>query len=139
MSLAVSGRSAGSLSAWNPNPGTSITNQSPSINALVLSGNTLYAGGDFTTNNGLRHLRLAALEQLRGTGWLYACAHELSKIAGRLPVSVIPPAFVPLSPVPPRLCQWSCASGTESAWPLSFSSSLRMNGTARSAQREADG
>ena len=66
MSLAVSSRSAGSLSAWNPNPGISVANQSPSINALMLSGNTHYAGEDFTTNGGLPHRRLAALDATNG-------------------------------------------------------------------------
>jgi len=65
-SLALLGRSLGNVQSWNPNPGISTANQSPSINALVLSGNTLYAGGDFTTNGGQPRLRLAALDANTG-------------------------------------------------------------------------
>jgi hypothetical protein len=65
-SLAVFSRSTGGLQGWNPNPGISTANQSPSINALALSGNTLYAGGDFTTNGGQPRLRVAALDATSG-------------------------------------------------------------------------
>jgi hypothetical protein len=65
-SLAAFGRSTGGLQNWNPNPGISTANQSPSINALALSGTTLYAGGDFTTNGGQPRLRLAALDTTSG-------------------------------------------------------------------------
>jgi len=65
-SLALYSRIAGVFENWNPNPGASAANQSPSINALALSGNTLYVGGDFVTIGGQPRLRLAALDTTSG-------------------------------------------------------------------------
>jgi hypothetical protein len=65
-SLAVFSRNTGGLQNWNPNPGISVASQSPSINALALSGSSLYAGGDFNTNGGQPRLRLAALDATSG-------------------------------------------------------------------------
>jgi hypothetical protein len=61
-SLALLNRSAGTIQTWDPDPVATAANQSPAINALLLSGNALYVGGDFRTNGGQPRLRLAALD-----------------------------------------------------------------------------
>lgn len=61
-SLAAFSPLSGALLSWNPNPAAATATTSPRINALTLSGNTLYAGGEFTANGGLARARLAALD-----------------------------------------------------------------------------
>jgi hypothetical protein len=65
-SLALLSRSVATVQPWNPSPGITTANQSPSINAMLLSGNTLYVGGDFSNNGGQPRLRLAGLDITTG-------------------------------------------------------------------------
>src|SRR5262249_28311073 len=59
--LAAIDTGTGTLTAFNPN-------MNSGVNVLLLSGTTLYAGGGFTTVNGVTsRLRLAALDTGTGT------------------------------------------------------------------------
>jgi hypothetical protein len=59
----------GNLTAWNPTPGWAAP--VPIVNALVVSGGTVYVGGDFYTMNGLMRNYIAAVDASSGatTSW----------------------------------------------------------------------
>jgi len=67
-SLAAIDASTGDLKSWNPNAGPAANNE---VKALAISGNTVYAGGWFSTIGGTTRRNLAAMDAITGdlTSW----------------------------------------------------------------------
>ena len=68
--LAAIDRATGNPTAWDPDPSVD-SNPGAVINALAVSGSTVYAGGWFTTIGGKARNNLAAVDRATGqaTGW----------------------------------------------------------------------
>src|SRR5262249_45959395 len=58
--IASLNKSDGIANTWNPN--VQYPNNTPSVNALAVVGNVVYAGGDFTSIGARSRARLAALQ-----------------------------------------------------------------------------
>jgi trimeric autotransporter adhesin len=75
--------SSGGLVALDPNAqGATPTTASASVNALLLAGNTLYAGGDFVNIGGQPRARIAALDTATGaaTAWNPAASNAVTAL-----------------------------------------------------------
>ena len=73
----------GHLTPWDPNAQATLATASASVNVLLLSGNTLYAGGDYVRIGGQDRLRIAALDTATGaaTSWNPAASNTVNVLA----------------------------------------------------------
>jgi hypothetical protein len=82
-SIAVLNRESGAVLNWNPDARAAQATASASVNALLLDGNTLYAGGDFVRIGGTNRARIAALDATTGnaTDWNPGVSNAVNALA----------------------------------------------------------